>query len=137
MKKIIFLTLLMIMGACTPEDRPIYHYEVLPVESFEIPDQFFLGQIYPITLKYLRPSTCHYEHGVYWERDVDTRIIGVQSLVETREDCVSLEDDTTLHEKTFNFHVTGTGPYLFKFFKGKDEEGNLIFEEVEIVVEED
>jgi hypothetical protein len=137
MKKIVILALLMIMSACTPEDGPIYHYEVLPVESFEVPEEFVLGQIFQINVSYLRPSTCHYEHGIYWERHSNTRIIGIQSLVETRDNCISLEDEATLHEKTFDFHVTGNGPYLFRFFKGKDEEGNLIFEDIEIPVAED
>jgi hypothetical protein len=37
-------------------------------------------------------------------------------------------------EVSFNFYVTNTGSYIFKFYKGEDANGQNIFEEVEIPV---
>jgi hypothetical protein len=37
-------------------------------------------------------------------------------------------------EYSFNFQVTSTKPYIFKFWQGKDTEGNNIFLEIEVPV---
>jgi hypothetical protein len=39
-----------------------------------------------------------------------------------------------ISEVSFNFMVSNTGSYIFKFYKGKDSAGKDIFEEVEIPV---
>ena len=129
--------LLLINTGCLPDNEGSeYHYEVLPIESFEVPESFILGETYSIVVRYNRPTTCHYFSNIYWEKNLNERIIGVQSLVEQRNNCLPSAEDEMLFERTFNFMVTNNGSYIFKFFKGHDEEDNPIFEIIEIPVEE-
>lgn len=128
--------LLLTNSACTPDEGSEYHYEILPVESFEVPESFILGETYQILVRYNRPTTCHYFSNIYWEKNLNERIIGVQSLVEQRNNCLPSAEDEMLFTQTFNFMVTSNGSYIFKFFKGHDEEDNPIFETIEIPVED-
>uniref|UniRef100_UPI00404A0092 hypothetical protein n=1 Tax=Flavobacterium sp. TaxID=239 RepID=UPI00404A0092 len=139
-KKLLFLIaipmLFLFTNACTPDRGSEYHYEVLPIESFELPESFVLGETYSIVVRYNRPTTCHYFSNIYWEKNLNERVVAVQSLVEQRNDCITSPVDEILFERTFNFYVTTNGSYIFKFYKGQDEEDNPIFESVEIPVED-
>ena len=61
MKRLIILSLTLILFAsCSLKDDGIdYTLDILPIESVDIPDTFTLGETYPITVSYFRPSTCH------------------------------------------------------------------------------
>lgn len=61
MKKFIVLSLaLFVLASCSlDDDRQNYRSVFLPIESVDIPDEFTLGKTYPITVSYLKPSTCH------------------------------------------------------------------------------
>lgn len=134
-KRFVWVILVMFVAACTPEKGIESHFEVLPIESYEVPQEFVLGETYEILIRFYRPSTCHFFSGVFWQREQNVRTIGAQSIVERRNDCFNLETtDDNLLVRTFHFHVTNTHPYIFKFYKGKDDEGNHIFEEIEIPV---
>ncbi|MFY8187273.1 MAG: hypothetical protein ACOVLC_04875 [Flavobacterium sp.] len=128
--------LFLVNNACTPNEGSEYHYEVLPVESFEVPESFILGETYEILVRYNRPTTCHYFSNIYWDKNLNERIIGVQALVEQRNNCLPSPEGEMLFTRTFNFLVTSNGSYIFKFFKGHDEESNPIFETIEIPVED-
>ncbi len=134
MKKIVlFLIVIFTLNACSSEDEHSNnHYEVLPVNSFIVPKTFTLGETYVIKMKYKRPSSCHYFQGVYYEKNLNTRTIAVQTSVLEENSCKAL--DTEPLEVSFNFYVTNTGSYIFKFYKGEDAAGKNIFEEVEIKV---
>ena len=57
---VVFCLTLMLFASCSvDDDSTSFSFEVLPVESVDIPDEFELGETYPITVSYLRPSTCH------------------------------------------------------------------------------
>ena len=61
MKKffVLCLTTLLFASCSINDDGPNFSFEILPVESVVIPDAFTLGETYPITVSYFRPSTCH------------------------------------------------------------------------------
>jgi hypothetical protein len=135
MKKLAVLLLLSVMlFSCTLDDNENkYHYEFLPVESFEVPSSFDFGQIYTITVFYKRPNDCHTEQSLYFEKKDSTRTIAIQSLVVDKSICTLLPDEES-HAGTFEFEVLSSTPYLFKFYKGKDENGADVFEEIIIPV---
>ena len=62
---------------------------------------------------------------VYYEKDLNVRTCAVRNLVEERGNCAPVEN--ILVRETFNFHVTNTGNYVFKFWTGTDSEGNDTF----------
>ena len=135
MKKIIALTLLWASFlSCSPDnDYPNYSYEVLPVASYEVPASFKLGETYTITLKYQKPTSCYGYQGIYYDKNLNIRTIGIQAVVD--KDQICNQALPPLSEVSFQYYVTNTGSYIFKFYKGKDANGVSIFEEKEIKVD--
>lgn len=135
MKKIVLLLFVSLIAlSCSVEDNNIdYHYEVLPVESFILPDSFKLGEVQLIYISYKRPTDCYVNQSVYFEKFEDIRTIAVQSMVAKLKDCDTIPDEAS-KELVFRFKVLNTTPYVFKFYKGEDESGNSIFENVTIPV---
>jgi hypothetical protein len=105
---------------------------VLPIDSFVVPTSFTLGQTYSIKLKFQKPTSCHYYQGIYYDKNLNTRTIAVQTAAQ--KDQVCTQEIPPLSEVSFNFFVTSNGSYIFKFYKGEDAAGKDIFEEVEIPV---
>lgn len=141
MKKFALLILLTVsLVSCSLDDDrgPNYHYEILPLESFVVPDTFDFGATYQIKLFYKYPTTCHSFGGIYFDRYLNERIFAIQSLVLNDANCQTYdENESELREANVNFQVISKETYLFKFYKGKDAEGNNIFEEIEIPVNSD
>lgn len=139
MKKIALLLLAVItVSSCSmDEDEPQFYYEVLPVESFVVPESVNFGQTYQIKMTYKRPSDCHFYEGCYYKTEQYSTIVGIQTYVLDKSDCHAIENEEPL-EVSFNFKVetfqNAVEPYIFKFYKGKDTNGNDIFEEVKIPV---
>ncbi|CAM4012947.1 hypothetical protein FLSI110296_09260 [Flavobacterium sinopsychrotolerans] len=134
MKKLILLTLfLLTLVSCSiDDDQQKYSSEILPIDSYTLPESFKLGETYEIKLKYKKPSDCHYFQGIYYDKDLNIRTIGIQTTVLESTDCKPLTTEAT--EVSFKFYVTNTGSYIFKFYKGEDADGKNIFEEVEVPV---
>ena len=134
MKKIVlFLILITSFLSCSlNDDNPTYTYEVLPVASYVVPTSFTLGQTYEIKLKYQKPTACHIYQGIYYEKNLNTRTIGIQTAVQNNQVCT--QEIPPVSEVSFNFIVSNTGSYIFKFYKGVDASGKDIFEDVEIPV---
>lgn len=136
MKKIIsLLAFFFLLNSCSPlGDETNYLYEILPIDSVDIPTEFTLGQTYPITVRYNKPTTCHYFSTLYYEKDLNVRTIAVENAVKQTTNCQDLSDADGASEYTFNFQVTSNGSYIFKFYQGKDENGVNIYLEYEVPV---
>jgi hypothetical protein len=134
MKKIVlFLVVITSFLSCSiDDDVPTYTYEILPVDSYVVPASFTLGETYEIKLKYQKPTVCHIYQGIYYDKNLNTRTIAIQTAVQNNQACT--EQIPPLSEVSFNFMVNNTGSYIFKFYKGEDANGEDIFEEVEIPV---
>ena len=136
MKKIIsLLAFFFLLNSCSPlGDETNYLYEILPIDSVDIPTEFTLGQTYPITVRYNKPTTCHYFSTLYYEKDLNVRTIAVENAVKQTTNCQDLSAADGASEYTFNFQVTSNGSYIFKFYQGKDENGVNIYLEYEVPV---
>lgn len=134
MKKFIALALFLVtfISCSTDNDLPNYTYEVLPVASYTLPQSFKLGETYEIKLKYQRPSGCYSFQGIYYDKNLNIRTIAIQTAVNKDQVCTQVIPVEL--EVSFNFFVTNTGSYIFKFYKGEDANGVHIFEEVEVPV---
>ena len=134
MKKIaLFIVLITSFISCSIDnDNPSYTYHILPVDSYVVPTSFTLGQTYSIKVKYQKPTSCHLYQGLYYDKNLNTRTIAIQTAVETNKVCT--QELPPLSEVSFNFIVNNNGSYIFKFYKGKDANGEDIFENVEIPV---
>lgn len=135
MKKLALLLFVSLIGiSCSiDDDNGNYYYDVLPVESFELPTSFEFGKVYIVSLKFKRPTDCYTNPSLYFEKNGKIRTIAIQSLVANRKDCEAVPNEIA-QELKFNFEVLTTTPYVFKFYKGTDENGVDIYEEVTVPV---
>lgn len=134
MKKIILiLSLVFTLVSCNlGDDTPNYYSVIIPVVETEVPQEFTLGETYEIKVWYKRPSTCHAFSQIYYEKHLNERVIAVQNIVTETRNCEDLDNEIV--EATFDFYVTSNGSYIFKFWKGTDDNGIDVFEEIEVPV---
>ena len=137
MKKLIALSLaLVLLVSCSidNENGSNYSFEILPVESVDIPSEFTLGETYPITVTYLKPSSCHLFKEFYYSKNLNERTVAPITIVYEDNNCETL--DTTTEDATFNFIVTSNGSYIFKFWQGEDANGEDQYLTIEVPVVE-
>lgn len=111
-----------------------HHFEILPVESVDMPEEFVLGETYTIYTSYIKPSSCHVFYNHYFESELNQRTIAIVDIVYDN-DCEVYETEV-LEEVSFNFKVVSNGTYIFKFWQGEDENGNDLYYIVEVPVVE-
>jgi hypothetical protein len=134
-KKIIpLLTLFFILISCSSGDDTQYSFKLMPIESVDIPAEFTLGETYPITVHYTVPTSCYYFSSLYYDKDLNIRTIAIENAIAQRNNCQDLSAADGASTYTFNFYVTSNGSYIFKFYQGKDDQGNNIFLEYEVPV---
>lgn len=134
MKKFLILSFLVasLFSCSLDDDGTNFSVEFLPIESVDIPDEFTLGEVYPITVTYIRPSSCHAFREFYYAKHNNERTVAVINNVFERNDCEDLTD--AMLTATINFQVTSNGSYIFKFWQGKDDDGEDMFMEIEVPV---
>jgi hypothetical protein len=130
MRKIIACLFVFLIFSCSTSDdgsQDVY-YEILPVESAVLPDEFQLGEVYEITLTYIKPSTCHAFSNIYSLTELNVNTIAVVSYIAAdNSNCQSTETEA---ETSFDFTVENSGSYIFKFWQGGD---NYMIIEVPVV----
>lgn len=135
MKKIVsLLALFFILNSCSNEDDTQYLFTIMRIESVDIPTEFTMGQTYPITVHYTIPNRCYYFSTLYYDKNLNVRTIAVENAVAQKNNCPELSAADAARTYTFNFYVTGNGSYIFKFYQGKDDQGNSIYLEYEVPV---
>ncbi|UKM65636.1 hypothetical protein GSB9_02207 [Flavobacteriaceae bacterium GSB9] len=136
MKKfaLLCLALLLVFSCSVEDDGTSYSFEVLPVEIVDIPEEFVMGETYPITVSYYRPSTCHGFKEFYYQKENNQRTVAPINYVFDSSNCETLEDALT--DATFNFKVTCNGSYIFKFWQGKNENDESQYLTIEVPVVE-
>ena len=134
MKKILFLIVftLSILSCSVDDNNPSFHYEVLPIESVTIPEEFILGETYTIYMTYIKPSGCYVYNNFYYESELNQRTIAIINTVYNNSNCQT--SDVIFEEVSFNFMVNNNGTYIFKFWQGEDENGDDIYYIVEVPV---
>ena len=137
MKRIAFLLVLIVLGfsSCLDDnnDSIPFYYELIPIEAVDIPSQFNSGETYTITTSYYRPSDCHSFSGYEYDRIGNERTVSVVNVVLDRVDCQDLEQ-LDLIDATFDFFVGNESSYTFRFWNGRNEQGENQFITVEVPV---
>ncbi|WP_298418193.1 hypothetical protein [uncultured Kordia sp.] len=136
MRKILFLALFTcftVLTSCSVDDNAVVvQFEPIPIENVIIPMEFNLGETYTISVTYKRPTDCHsFNNLEYVAESNNVRTIAVVALV-TTGDCTTLTDN--FQTQTFNFNVLDSNPYTFKFWQGKNDNGQDMYLEYEIPV---
>jgi len=139
MKRVFFLLLVAsftLMTSCDIDDDVNYHFEALQVKSVEMPEAFDYGQIYKIKVTYFRPDNCTFFEGFdVVKEDVTTRkVVTIGTVIEDEDECTGTGEDLVA---TFNFEVLYDQPYLFRYWTGKDANGDSTYLEISVPVNED
>ncbi|PWG05805.1 hypothetical protein [Polaribacter aquimarinus] len=133
MKKIIILLLgVLVLTSCLESnDRINFDYELLPIDEYTVPNSFTLGEKDTVNLKYTFKNGCYSLDNVYYEYQDTARIVAISALVELDKACTE-----AIVQYEYNLIVTATQEedYVFKFWKGKDSNGENIFDEVIVPV---
>ncbi|OUR93855.1 hypothetical protein A9Q87_03860 [Flavobacteriales bacterium 34_180_T64] len=136
MKKVVFLLVLLaslISCSINDDNNRTFEYEILPIESVDMPNEFVLGEVYTIYVTYNKPSGCHVFSDFYYVSELNQRTIAVISTIYTNQDCAQ----TSISEEvSFDFIVNNNGTYVFRFWQGEDENGNDLYYIVEVPVVE-
>jgi hypothetical protein len=105
----------------------------MPIVSVDMPEQFIYGETYAINISYIKPNTCYQFNDFAYEINGNERIIAVVNTVYTDENanCIGEPEEVTVY---FDFTVTSSDTYVFKFFQGEDEQGIDQYHIVEVPV---
>ncbi len=144
MKKLLLLLIVLTgISSCTFKDDTLnFQVEFIPIESIEFPENMESGQTYQLKIFYKRPNDCYYFDGFYTEKGQSSEVLAVQTLVIQDAKCESLEGEEPevgLYEFTCpNYDIsTLNNVYSFEIYKGDDSEGNMIFETVQVPIEQE
>lgn len=134
MKKVIliFASLFLFYSCLNNDDNRInFTYELLPIDAVTAPASFTFGEKDTLKLKYSLKNGCSSFDGIHYEYQDTTRIVAVRALVALNDICTQ-----EIIQNDYNLIVTATQEedYVFKFYKGKDNNGENIFEEVVVPV---
>ena len=102
------------------DDAQSFYFEILPIESVELPEEFMFGDTYEIFIDYIRPSSCYVFNDFLYQVNDQERTVGIWNTVYTDNAC---EEDPETVTVSFEFIVNSNETYVFKFFQGQDEDG--------------
>lgn len=123
------------LASCSLDDSPNaeFSFEFMPIESVVMPEEFMHGETYAIGVSYTKPNSCYLFNDFAYEVDGNVRIIAVVNTVYENEDALCT-GEPVLNTVSFNFTVTGTETYVFKFFQGENETGEDEYHIIEVPV---
>jgi hypothetical protein len=125
------IALCLLIVSCTPEGDT-YSLEILPVAKVEMETAFAKDSVTEISVKYLRPSNCHFYEDFYYEKIDTVRIVAIYNAKLNKDNCQSVANDTVT--VPLKFKPTQLGTYTFKFWKGTNDAGEDQYFEYNAVV---
>jgi len=134
MKKIfIYLIAILAYSCSVPEDNVIRStLETTPIETASVPQFFEFGQTYQIDIGYILPSDCHTFNDIFYQREGDEHTFAIVASVFPGTNCLTSFDE---NNTSFDFTVGDTNTHIFKFWQGKDIDGNDLYMTMEIPVQ--
>lgn len=132
-KKILLLLTIICFTSCSDSNSDVGSFTLvdLPVDSYILPESFIFGEQYNITVTYTLPDGCHSFNNLFYEIKDTSRIIAIRAFVDLDRECTTA---VFTEEHLFVEEITQEEDYVFKFFKGQDNDGENIFEEVTVPV---
>lgn len=140
MKKIylVFLgVLLLTFNSCSiGEEPPNFIFIPLQVESAEFPPSFKFGETYDIPVTFSLPNGCHFFEGfdIVAEETYLRTVVAVGSFINNTE--TACTQAVVTRTVSFQFSVYYTETYTFKFWTGEDSNGEPIYLEYDVYVEQ-
>ncbi|MDY7394652.1 hypothetical protein UMM65_05320 [Aureibaculum sp. 2210JD6-5] len=103
----------------------------LPIKEAVVPAEFEFGMSYTIKVEYDLPDGCHSFYDLYYKQEGTSRIVAITAIVDTKAACT---EAIIPKEHEFVVNVAQQQDYTFRFWKGEDNDGNDIFEDVVVPV---
>ncbi|WP_272150980.1 hypothetical protein [Tenacibaculum aiptasiae] len=125
MKKLTLIILTIMIASCSAND-PDYQFKLLTIKDATVPASFKFGDIDTVKVVYDLPNACHSFHSLYYQYKDTTRIVAIRSVETLQSNC---SQATIERELKFPVQIAQKEDYVFKFWKGKDNNGEDIFEE--------
>ena len=133
-RKFLYLFTIILFVSCSLDDNTTdFEIETLTIKEAIVPSEFNFGSNHNITIIYDLPSGCHSFYELFYQYEDTARIVAVNSLVNENIACT---DALIEQEFTFTVNVLQREDYIFKFWKGTDSNGENIFEEIIVPVNE-
>lgn len=110
-----------------------FFYELVAIEEVVVPEQFISGETYEIKISYFRPSTCHSFNGFDYERISNERTVSIVNVVIESDTC-EIIDKKELIDTSLDFYAGKEDSYVFRFWQGKNEQGENQFLILEVPV---
>jgi hypothetical protein len=123
MKKFLLLMVVVIatLNSCSiDDDAQSFHFEIMRIESVEMPQEFMFGTTHEIFMDYIKPTSCHVFNDFLYQINGQERIVGIINTLYTDNICAEDPETVTV---SFQFNVTSLETYLFKFYQGEDADG--------------
>jgi hypothetical protein len=134
MRKSVFALLIaLLILSCSVDEGEGTSYVLLPIESIQLPNEFTLNEEYEIPIVFKRPTNCHGYYDIFLKGDSEIRTLAVQCIVYENPNCKALVENNQTNE-SFIFKVLYDQVYVFRIWKGIDEFGEEIYEEIEVPV---
>lgn len=133
-KTVSFLLSIILFSSCfNNDDLPNFTYRELPIDSYIVPDSFTFGEKDTITVTYTLPNGCYSFDKLLYNVQDTTRFVAITAFVDLD---LGVQCTTAIITEEYKFPVLASQKedYLFKFFKGVDDDGEYIFEEVIVPV---
>ncbi|MDW5289049.1 hypothetical protein [Formosa sp. PL04] len=151
MKKLLllFVAALTLASCDNDDDNLSYTDQFLPTASAIVPAEIKFDTKTLITITYEEPSSCYTYDSLSFLKSTEVidnengepiltqiRTISVINRVNQDNECADYESENypKLTTAEFNFSETESGPYLFKFWAGFDENGKDTYLEYETIV---
>lgn len=131
MKKLLLLSFALCFLSCSLDSEDNQVIKLLTIDEAFTPQSFTYKSKDTIKVKYTLPNSCHSFFSLYYQSDGNARIIAIRALEKLNGGC---SQQTISKELKIPIQVQQKEDYIFKFWKGKDTNGNDIFEEKTIPV---
>ncbi|NJB82127.1 hypothetical protein [Wenyingzhuangia aestuarii] len=132
---LLFTLTLGLISCSKQQDFPKFHLEAIQVDDLIIPDTITYQSELDVTFKYTLPNSCYYYNDLYYVANDSVRTTAIIAYVDEEAICTQA---TKEEEVTIHFKVEQEEDYIFKLYKGVDEDNKSIYEEKIVrVIEED
>lgn len=129
----VLVVIAFIVSSCLKDDAPTIEFHALQIVDADVPESFTFNGRYKITVTYVRPDDCtHFEVFDVVQKDTTIREVVAIGSMFVDQQCAQV---VTEQQESFLFDVKYDQPYLFRFWQGKDSNGEPIFLDIEVPVE--
>jgi hypothetical protein len=130
-KQLLFVLSIILLSSCIKNTESLQELKLLSIDEVSPPPFFTFNQVDTIKVKYTLPNSCHHFHSLYYQHQDTARIIAIRAVNYLERSCTEVIQQKELKIPIL---VSQKEDYLFKFWKGKDNRQEDIFEEIVINV---